>query len=581
MKIEVLKNNRKMVTIIVFIVLTLIAIIYGVSLAKYRSTKVIKLASGTINYKKPDLDLYALYLEDSDGSYKPASGGSIPIKGYVLNTSEGKSGCYVSGVRDESVVITYQKGEVSFSKLTKAGTKCYLYFDRIRDESKPVILSVTESDITTSSFRLTVTASDVDGEGEASAISKYYYRINGGEEKSVTSNIIDITGLSDGTNYTISIVVEDLAGNRSEVATKSVKTISIDRTIPVISDVGQLEITQNSFKVSVSASDKDSEGNNGTVVKYYYSINNGAYVETANNYYVFSSLSAGTNYTIKVMVEDAAGNKSEVMTKTFATKANSITIAGSTSSENGTFLYSTDNGNTWQNLTVGKGVNISLVPGTQLKGKYTSFGSADYIRFCKTSTCTSSTTGSNVLGTASANNIYTITGEEVAYCFWTCFTEETELLGYDEKKKKKLKRKVKDFRVGDKLYTFDEEQNKFVTTKIKKIEKVKTKDVYAIHLDSGDVIRSSEGHAFYVAGVGYMQARELREGTSLMGIDKNYKIDKVEVEHYEEEITLYNLYLDNNKNCFVSGAQVLSYMMTLGVATQIKKIKVVAVATVG
>ncbi len=336
----------------------------------------------------------------------------------------------------------------------------------------------------------------------------------------------------------------------------------LDSEAPIISDV-TTEVTKTEITVTISASD------NIGVTEYWYSIDNNAYIMETTNTHTFTGLTSNTSHTIKVYAKDAAGNTSEITTKeNVKTKADGAVIArrGGTSSEY-TFNY-THQGAQYTVSTVNEEWIIPI-------GAKITQNSKGYLEFYS---------GDNLIVSIDMceNSPYTITGNETHYKFntWICFTGDTELLAYDEKKKKKLKRKVREFKVGDKLYTFDEKQNKFVVTTIKKIEEVHTRDIYAVYLENGEVFRCSEGHAFYVAGAGYMQARELKEGYELLGMDGNVKIAKVEQEHYPEEIALYNLYLDNNTNCFVTGAKVLSYMMTLYAVSTIKKIDVKA-ASVG
>ena len=149
MEIEVLdkKHKKKIVIIITFIVLALIVILCSVSLAKYRSSKSINIAKGTVNYKQADLNLVSVYLEDeNDNTYKPVSDGKIPTSGYTLNEDITKTRCEIKGVADTNITITYENGEASFSKLTTTGTKCYLYFDKAITASTLITGGTTTTD---------------------------------------------------------------------------------------------------------------------------------------------------------------------------------------------------------------------------------------------------------------------------------------------------------------------------------------------------------------------------------------------------------------------------------------------------
>jgi len=93
-----------------------------------------------------------------------------------------------------------------------------------------------------------------------------------------------------------------------------------DGTSPVITEVKKTSTDKTSITVSVSATD-DSQ-----IVKYYYSINNGAYTESTSSTYTFSDLAINTSYTIKVYVEDEYGNQSNVNTSTFSTSNYSCSV---------------------------------------------------------------------------------------------------------------------------------------------------------------------------------------------------------------------------------------------------------------
>jgi intein/homing endonuclease len=161
----------------------------------------------------------------------------------------------------------------------------------------------------------------------------------------------------------------------------------------------------------------------------------------------------------------------------------------------------------------------------------------------------------------------TISGVETNYCSWYCFTEETMILTYDKKKKKKRLRRIKELKKGDYVYTFNEKTKKYEVSKIKNIEVVKSKKVYAIKFANGEVIRCSSGHRFYVEGMDYMMACEIRKGYKILGMDnKNYEIIDINLECYDKEVELYNIYLEKNNNLFVSTMLLMSYALTASVA---------------
>ena len=233
-----------------------------------------------------------------------------------------------------------------------------------------------------------------------------------------------------------------------------------------------------------------------------------------------------------------------------------------------TYLYSTNNGVSW-NEVVGTANALNFPVGTYIKG--TNNGDWKYdIIFCSTPRC-SSTSASDVtkLGTASSFSYYIITGQEVSYAYytWVCLVDETYVYVYDNKKKQKRKKKIKDIKIGDLLYSFNDQENKYTYSKVKRVEITHAKEIYVIKLQGGETIRCSGGHNFYVAGMDYLKASQLKPGFKLLGMDnKSYEIIDINQEFYENPIKLYNLYTDKDSDnkCFVSSLGVLSVMLVLG-----------------
>ena len=131
MKIERLdidSKRNKIIFVVGFILAIILVIVinYITSLARYRNTESIELASGNINYNKADLNIIAMYQESSYGlnGYKQID--DVPTEKYTLSN---KSYCEVGDQKIEEAQITYEEGYISVSKINKRGTKCYIYFD--------------------------------------------------------------------------------------------------------------------------------------------------------------------------------------------------------------------------------------------------------------------------------------------------------------------------------------------------------------------------------------------------------------------------------------------------------------------
>ena len=128
MKIETLKQNKKIV-IIIIVGITLFSIgVLSLSLAKYRSTNSINIAKGTIKYNRPDLYLAEVYVANDAGEYELAS--EVPSSGYVLNEDTTKTKCENKDGSLADITITYESGSLTFSKLVTGGVKCYVYLDK-------------------------------------------------------------------------------------------------------------------------------------------------------------------------------------------------------------------------------------------------------------------------------------------------------------------------------------------------------------------------------------------------------------------------------------------------------------------
>lgn len=129
-------------------------------------------------------------------------------------------------------------------------------------------------------------------------------------------------------------------------------------------DVLTTTSTYNSINVNVTANSNDS-----VVTKYYYSINNGDYVEDSSSSYTFTGLFEQTTYTIKAKVMDANNKESAVYKTTATTSAYKMptiaitsidstanTIIVNVSGINGdgkikTYYYSKDNGSSYEAST--------------------------------------------------------------------------------------------------------------------------------------------------------------------------------------------------------------------------------------
>ena len=203
MKYEVLKrsNLKSNIVISLIVVGVISAIILNFTQAKYRTTESIPLIQGTINFSPSDLNLMAVYLNKNG---ETLSSDKVPHVGYTLNTEQ--SICEVNDVEDLETEIVYENGYLYVNKLSHKGTKCTAYFDLIPDSEKPVINTINSSGDDTS---ITITIDATDNIG----IYYYYYKLDNEEEIRTEENNYTFEGLEKDSVHTITVRVEDAAGN--------------------------------------------------------------------------------------------------------------------------------------------------------------------------------------------------------------------------------------------------------------------------------------------------------------------------------------------------------------------------------
>ena len=126
MEIETLKRSylKRNMVIVLLVIAIISTIILTFTKAKYKNTESIPLVNGTINYKVPDFNTLAIYIENEEGNY--VSENKIPLSGYYIN--EEKSYCQTNDNKDSSVKMKYENGSLTISNVTQK-TKCYFYFN--------------------------------------------------------------------------------------------------------------------------------------------------------------------------------------------------------------------------------------------------------------------------------------------------------------------------------------------------------------------------------------------------------------------------------------------------------------------
>ena len=141
------------------------------------------------------------------------------------------------------------------------------------------------------------------------AITNYYYNLDGSSIYYYLGPVgqpqYDISGLNNGNSYTVSVRVENTAGNSQASATKTGIPYTIPNQ-PVLSS-----IASGDRFIMLNITEPTWNGGNA-ITKYYYTFNNGVSysylgVIGLDEYYI-TNLDNGNSYTVEVIVENTAGN---------------------------------------------------------------------------------------------------------------------------------------------------------------------------------------------------------------------------------------------------------------------------------
>ena len=148
---------------------------------------------------------------------------------------------------------------------------------------------------------------------------------------------------------------------------------------------------------------------------------------------------------------------------------------------------------------------------------------------------------------------YSATSQAITLTYAMCLSEDTMVCVWDRKKKKKIKKRIKDIVEGDIVYSYDAVKNAFVTSIVKNLSINTTKQVCKIYVKN-DIITTTLDHPFYVQNLGYIEACLLTKGAKILGLDnKYYIVDDIEIESLNEDKKMYSIVLDKDATSFMVG----------------------------
>jgi hypothetical protein len=255
----------------------------------------------------------------------------------------------------------------------------------------------------------------------------------------------------------------------------------------------------------------------------------------------------------------------------------SVTFTGNTFSNYSTYCqpqYSMDGGNTYENINIPSGSGSVTLPVGAIVKIITEENnpSEKYecdIHFCTSSSCSANYESYSVRDaynkTTTIHTLYnyTITGNENYYATYVgvCFVEDTLVEVWDRKKKKKIRKKIKDININDIIYTYSYTSGKVRTAKVKGITINKTREIYHLVFENDELLTTAD-HPFCVSGAGYLNASMLKKGYELIGSDgKSYTLKDIFVETVDYDKEMYCLELENGDSIFVGKNGVVALSM--------------------
>ncbi|MFR1062552.1 polymorphic toxin-type HINT domain-containing protein [Intestinibacter bartlettii] len=140
-------------------------------------------------------------------------------------------------------------------------------------------------------------------------------------------------------------------------------------------------------------------------------------------------------------------------------------------------------------------------------------------------------------------------------CLGNCFTEDTLVLTEDGLVE------IDEIEVGDFVWSEDPETGDITLKEVEATFINKTDTLVFINVD-GETIKTTEGHLFYVEGIGWIPASMLQEGDSLSLEDgREVPIQSIKIVDYNYYIFVYNFEVEDFHTYYVSDISVLTHNM--------------------
>ena len=141
--------------------------------------------------------------------------------------------------------------------------------------------------------------------------------------------------------------------------------------------------------------------------------------------------------------------------------------------------------------------------------------------------------------------------DEILVSYVYCFVKGTKV------KTENGFKNIEDIKIGDKVYSYNLNNNSLELKKVLNTIKSNTIDTYKATI-GGKTVEMSPKHQLYIIDKGWVRAYNLNVNDKLLDVNgKQITISKIEYKKYDSPIDTYNLTIEGNNNYFVTDIQVL------------------------
>ena len=141
--------------------------------------------------------------------------------------------------------------------------------------------------------------------------------------------------------------------------------------------------------------------------------------------------------------------------------------------------------------------------------------------------------------------------DETSVSYVYCFVKGTKV------KTENGFKNIEDIKIGDKVYSYNLNNNSLELKKVLNTIKSNTIDTYKVTI-GGKTVEMSPKHQLYIIDKGWVRAYDLNVNDKLLDVNgKQVSISKIEYIKYDSPIDTYNLTIEGNNNYFVTDIQVL------------------------